>query len=188
MTSIQTGMLEEFPAQVGAMPHTASRLMNLAPDLSRVTGTEIGHVRAVHIGPQTFRRIQFRRIGREVFSHQPRLLSAHKFLRRAAPVGFPPIPDQHQAPSSQMTPQRSQIVLDVGTVDVVRQKPQEQSDTTALHSADQRADGRPFGPVPGVMNHGRLASRRPRPPQGRTVRESTLVQKSHEGMGLSGFF
>lgn len=178
---------EKPSSHIGVAPDVGQAVANLAAHSLKVFLRRIGQHRLVQVGPEQFDGIQFGSIGREPLHTQPATVLFQPTLREAAAVGGEAIPEQEDSAPAMM-PKRLQEAHDVGTADASRMKGQEPAETPGGGCGEHQADPREALPIERLAQAGRLTLGSPSGSNGRSLRESALVQKAQPRLQSSGFF
>jgi len=133
------------------------------------------------VAPDIFDRIEFRRVSRQKLQFDPPALVGDKFAHQTTPMDRQPIPDDRQ-PARDVPLQVLQELNYLRRLDAAREKAEVKvPDGNAGH-------GREALPVERVLQHWRLAARRPSAHAMRPFAQAALVDKHYDPLLLEGFF
>ena len=135
----------------------------------------------LEVAPEIFHRIEFGRIGREAFDHQPARRGRHEVPNQGAAVNRCSIPDDQQR-ARQVPEQHFQKRHHLGRTDAAGVHPKEEPLPTQA-----RDEGESL-PTESFLEHGRLAFSAPGPHPVRAGAQAAFINEDN-GPGLPpGFF
>lgn len=182
-------MFEECPAQSGAMTHAASDPLRLVAHLLEALADEVRHqIGARQMGPEVFHRVEFGRVGRQVFHCQPGSLLPQIGLDVATAMRRQPVPQQNCLSSLEMMFQGSQVIEDLWLLDRAGVKSQAKPNSTSRRRGYQTGDGRQPLPIEWHDNDRCVSPRPPRASHRRTLGKAAFIQENQQGTRVTRFF
>ena len=180
--SKQIGLFPEGLDERRAAAHPAERRPRRAAQLAEVLGAEVGQFVLLGVAPDVFDRIEFGRVGWQVFQMDLSVCARHEVAHRSAAMNGQAVPDNQQ-PSADVPLQVLQKLDDLWRFDAAGKKPEVKIPDC------QRGHRRKAFPVEGVLQHRRLAARRPGAHAVRSFRKAALVHKRDDSpLGQRFFF
>jgi len=161
---------------------------SLVVDFIEFTETVVGGSVILEVTPHVFHRVELRCVRRQPLDREPRI-DRPPVLQLLAAMSIESIPYQNDVPAK-MTEQIAQEGNDLGRADVfVRMPVQEQPQVMPFGREGQRPDGgNLFVASCTVMKDGGLASRSPRPTNGRKHEKTSFIDENDVCAFSRGFF
>ena len=141
----------------------------------------------INIIPKRFHGIQFRGIGRKPFHFEPRTKSFNCLLHPLAPMCRQTIPNKNYRPMT-MPLECSQESHNLASMDSPFVNSQEPATRFSGRVSKNSTDTGQSLPVERFLDQRGLTTRRPGGPNGRTLRESSLVEETQPGIQFCSVF
>jgi hypothetical protein len=166
-------------------PHPAGVVRQAAAEVPPVPQQTVGRV-AFEVVPELLRRIECRRISRELLEMQPRMRLAHRVDSRPA-VNRAAVPQQDDG-SPEMPQERTKEVGHIDRLEVPWLEAEVQPQMLALGGHREGGQGRDPVMLRVVADEGRMPRGRPGAAAGRNEPKAALIQEGEVGPKSSGFF
>jgi len=150
-------------------------------EVGKILGAEIGKFVLLAIAPDIFDRIEFRCIGWQTLQMDAAVLLLDVIPDQAAAVRGQSIPDHRERPAN--------VLLQVfEELDHLRPLDAAGEESKVEIPNGDAGDGRKTVPVEGILQHRRLAPRRPGADPMRSLAQAAFVDKHYGPALLEGFF